>query len=389
MTDATVFEPEALSALIGQIYDCAIDPERWAETLPVIMSKLNCCNAVLALNELPSARYILFNSHGITDFWMQKLPDFSGDILALWQQIVYDDTRPLDEPATSSRDIPPYYPDWQKNRYVTEWAAPQGIADSIVLICARSPARVGNIGFGRHQSAGPIGEGELRLMRLLAPHIRRAVTISDMLETATVAAATFETTLDSFSAGVFLVDARGQVVHANRAGKMILERHDPVRLRDGALKTWLPATTSALENAIALASQSEIAIGRAGIGVPAPSKDGPGHLMCVLPLPANNPRRGWMRGAVAAVFVSPSSSGASVPVEALTALYDLTPAEARVMLAVAGGKTPAETAQTLGVGESTVRTHLLKIFAKTGTARQAELPLLISSLTLPVGGSPA
>lgn len=51
----------------------------------------------------------------------------------------------------------------------------------------------------------------------------------------------------------------------------------------------------------------------------------------------------------------------------------LTAAETRIATRLVDGRSPREIAAELGVGVSTVRTHLARIFAKTGTSRQAEL----------------
>jgi DNA-binding CsgD family transcriptional regulator len=51
---------------------------------------------------------------------------------------------------------------------------------------------------------------------------------------------------------------------------------------------------------------------------------------------------------------------------------------------IAGGRTVAEAAGALGIGVSTVRTHLLRIFDKTGTHRQADLVRMASALAAPL-----
>jgi DNA-binding CsgD family transcriptional regulator len=46
-----------------------------------------------------------------------------------------------------------------------------------------------------------------------------------------------------------------------------------------------------------------------------------------------------------------------------------------------------EAAALLGIGEATGKTHLLSIFGKTGTSRQADLVRLILSTAAPVGAA--
>jgi DNA-binding CsgD family transcriptional regulator len=69
-------------------------------------------------------------------------------------------------------------------------------------------------------------------------------------------------------------------------------------------------------------------------------------------------------------------------VEMLSALFGLTPAEARLAALAATGLSPQQLAKALQVTESTARNQLKAVFAKTGTHRQSELVALISRLAL-------
>lgn len=67
-------------------------------------------------------------------------------------------------------------------------------------------------------------------------------------------------------------------------------------------------------------------------------------------------------------------------------LYDLTPAEARLLRALASGLRLQFYAESIGVQASTARSQLKSIFHKTGTTRQAELLSLIASISAFNGG---
>jgi DNA-binding CsgD family transcriptional regulator len=88
--------------------------------------------------------------------------------------------------------------------------------------------------------------------------------------------------------------------------------------------------------------------------------------------------------AVAALFVrkvelDSGSYGASV-----ARAFGLTPAEQRVLLAIVEVGGVPETAETLGVAETTVKTHLYRVFAKTGAGRQADLVKLAAGFSNPL-----
>jgi DNA-binding CsgD family transcriptional regulator len=69
---------------------------------------------------------------------------------------------------------------------------------------------------------------------------------------------------------------------------------------------------------------------------------------------------------------------------ALVQTFGLTSTEARVARLVATGQGLDAAAHELGVSRNTVRTHLARVFGKTGTKRQAELTSILHSAFPPV-----
>jgi DNA-binding CsgD family transcriptional regulator len=57
-----------------------------------------------------------------------------------------------------------------------------------------------------------------------------------------------------------------------------------------------------------------------------------------------------------------------------------------VLLAIVEVGGVPETAVALGVAESTVKTHLQRVFSKTGTGRQADLVKLSAGFSNPLAG---
>lgn len=88
--------------------------------------------------------------------------------------------------------------------------------------------------------------------------------------------------------------------------------------------------------------------------------------------------------ACAAVFISTTTSASPPPEDVLITLYDLTPAEARVVLRIGKGLTAPQCAIRLDISENTLKTHLGRIFAKTDTARQTDLVRLVANVGSPI-----
>jgi DNA-binding CsgD family transcriptional regulator len=83
---------------------------------------------------------------------------------------------------------------------------------------------------------------------------------------------------------------------------------------------------------------------------------------------------------VAIVVVTDHSAQDHKLFERLRDTYALTPAEARLAIEVISGEGRNAAAARLGISLSTVRTHLSRVFEKTGTQRQAELVRVVSQL---------
>jgi DNA-binding CsgD family transcriptional regulator len=105
----------------------------------------------------------------------------------------------------------------------------------------------------------------------------------------------------------------------------------------------------------------------------------------VLPLSQQTRARAGLGGkTVAAVFVRKAGLEAASPAEVISKAFGLTPAELRVLLAIVDVGGAPEVAAVLGVAESTVNTHLGRLFQKTGATRQADLVKLVAGFATPL-----
>ena len=86
------------------------------------------------------------------------------------------------------------------------------------------------------------------------------------------------------------------------------------------------------------------------------------------------------RQVIMAAFSAPSKS-ALPDASFIMAADSLTPAEARVALSIAQGRTLKQTAQEIGVEVTGGRTQLDHVFRKTATSKQSELVVEFYSLT--------
>jgi DNA-binding CsgD family transcriptional regulator len=192
--------------------------------------------------------------------------------------------------------------------------------------------------------------------------------------------------LDRFSAGVILLDPRARVVYANAAAGALGAPDGPLRRRGATLTAQSPSHTKRLAELIRLALGG---VPAGAMSLPGPA-DGTLLTLLVSSVRGRDAGRfadlGTADAAVLLFIVDPANRG-RVPLAWIMDAYGLTPAEARVALAAASGASTPETARRLAVSPNTVKTHLRRVFAKTATARQAELARLIASIGLVHAGA--
>ncbi len=374
---------ERFSDLIGDIYDCVIAPERWTEVLDKICAEFGFATGALSAASLTNMKAVVNAVSGSDLIQMtQNAIGYGPDIIELWGGAERIQQYPLGEPIVQSQAVRQDI--ISGNRYYREWALPKGLFDAVAVGLVRDRTMIGNAIFSQHESAGPIDDGQVRGLRLLAPHIRRAVTISNLFNMATVEAATFSATVEALTVGVVLVDEDAKIVHTNAAATTMLADGETILARHGRIAVQSAATTTTLHSAIAQAAKDEAALGQKGIGIPILRPSGDPLVIHVLPLRRGQMRAGLIQRAAAALFVASASGPPQMSHVALDQLYDLTPAEIRIFELICEGHTRDAISGLLGVSVATVKSHLLHVFEKTGCRRQVDLVRLAKSLTFPV-----
>jgi DNA-binding CsgD family transcriptional regulator len=224
-------------------------------------------------------------------------------------------------------------------------------------------------------------------MELLTPHVRRAVMIGKVIDLHKVEAASLADALDGLASAMFLVDATARLTHANAAGMRMLEEGAVLRVAGGRVLAHDPQANEALSEVFAAAEAGDAAVDVKGIAMPLRGRGTEEFVAHVLPLTSAARRQaGLSYAAAAAVFVQKATLDLQSPPEALGRRYNLTAGELRVLLAMMNSGGVAEIAEALGIGEGTVRTHLHRLFEKTGTSRQADLVKLVGGFASPLTG---
>ena len=245
-----------------------------------------------------------------------------------------------------------------------------------MLSCSCKDGDMEVLSLWRSSSSGRIEAPASRLLQELVPHLQIALELRKRLSATEAVSVFSETVLDAMSIAAFLVDGKARVRHMNQLASNYLEGATGLRLNRGRLVAIdQAASTGCLEQLIAQSTSTQShSFDRAPGGSLKLSQ----FNVTVVPVPEQNQVVG--RGSYALVFVTDTRKPARSRSFVMQQLYRLTPSEARVADRLLDGLDVHEAADRLGITSDTYRFHLKRIFAKTGTRRQAELMRLMLSL---------
>lgn len=225
------------------------------------------------------------------------------------------------------------------------------------------------VGVHRGASQYDFSQRDIRRLENLVPHLQRALQLRQRLgprlHTNVGLAA-----LEAFAFGCIICDRAGCVLFANSAA-CALEADGRITL---ALSRHGFGAVHPAESRRLAALIGETAIGGSGGAMVLSSTQGVRLLVLVTPLPT---RFNGQPGHVLVTLRS-EASGPPFDAEKLRMLFGLTPAEARLAMALAAGRSLAEIGAELRVSENTLRTQIASVLRKTDTASQRELVRILN-----------
>lgn len=224
----------------------------------------------------------------------------------------------------------------------------------------------------------PFGDAEVRLLTGWLPHFQRAVAIHQRLVAAQNASAVSSEALNRLGLGAIVVDGRGRPLITNRVAERLLAQGDGLTVGGGMVCGGTSTATARLQAAVTDVVREAQATQRtrsSGLRLERPSGARPFDVIVVSL--ATPPTAAVADRPAAIVFVADPERTHVAPERLLRELYGFTPAETRLAMVLAAGKSLGEAAESLGVSRNTAHSQLTSVFAKTGTGSQSELVRLL------------
>jgi DNA-binding CsgD family transcriptional regulator len=350
---------------VDAVYDAVLDPRGLSVFTDMVRESLNGSSAVLqmvagkesysiaATSNVPEwvARLYLDYYHKVNPFFPVPFERFGDGATALVSDFI---------------SLPAYY----NCEFFTDFAKPTGA----VYILG------GFIGLGASCRAMPAihrpmedpeftDADRTQLKKFLAP-AAGALRLRERLGPALGAGLA---ALQTVAFGAVVCDGGRRLVFVNQAAERLAAGGHGINLgwRAGGISASLPYEQRRLAQLIKDAAGS----GRAG-AMAVTGSTGKKLFLLVTPLPR------MFNQAARLVLVTLRAAEASPLVDAgtLISVFGLTPAEARVAVALSTGASIGEITVELGVKEPTVRTHISRLLDKSGAANQREFVALLALL---------
>ncbi len=225
------------------------------------------------------------------------------------------------------------------------------------------------------------GHDQVRVIRLLAPHIRQAARVRRAIADAGALAASLAGLLENGRVGSIQLDRHGRIVEANDRARGILVERDGLRDAEGVLSCGHRGENEELQRLLAQALPRSGVPGVGGSMGITRRKDRTPLILEIHPARRMGvDRRAGEVGAL--VLVVDPARRPRVDPGLVAKLFGLTPMESRVAVAVTAGQTVPGIAVSLGCAESTVKTHLKRAYRKLGIGKQTELVRTVMSLEI-------
>jgi DNA-binding CsgD family transcriptional regulator len=266
------------------------------------------------------------------------------------------------------------YSAFKKGAFYNEWLLPQGQVDAANIVLDNSNCEhpvLLTVLSGKRM----VDKGLKNDLGLVVPHLRRALKMGVLLESGRSEAEKLSSMLDALTAAVIFIYEQLRVVHANATGAELLARRD-VLVETGGVVELPGAGSQGMLHSLMRNRDG----GFSGRSVSFTAAGGERYLINVFRFDGMNHQvRSIHPKVAAAVFVEKLGVNIQAASRSVARDFGLTLAETRVFMGIVDIGGVPETAKFLGIAESTVKTHLQRIFDKAGLKRQADVIKLAAS----------
>ena len=361
--------------MVGRIYEAALNPAQWRSVLDELRGALN--GAAFQLYTIDS------ETKELVQQWDCGLPrQFTDEYRAYYSKLSERNDLLLRNPGLSVIYDRMFFDEAEMDRSeMYRWRAGFGFRYFIGGQLLRTDSTLSMAALQRSRRQGHVTQLEIEAFAAFRPHLSRALRIQGRVAALEQESSSAWAAIEDASFGIVVLTADRRIWRCNREAERIMAEGGEIDGQGGRLAARRAIDNAALQRLIAGAVETAHGRGRDGGGSMALAKRAGARPYAVLvaPVPESAPSLSLAGPAVVVLLTDPDHAP-ETPAQLLRRVYGLTRKEAQLALALAGGASLADAAESLRIAEGTARCHLAAIFARTGIHRQAELVRLILSL---------
>jgi DNA-binding CsgD family transcriptional regulator/PAS domain-containing protein len=361
-----------LVSLIGAIYEAGMDFSLWPYALGRIAAAYGAPSAGMARQGRTLSECWGFSS-GIDPDCEKQYIDHYHSVNPIWQRASSTSvgTVQTDTMVMPRREL-------KRTEFFNDFLVPQQMESMLNAVVLVEEGRQTVVTVRRNPE---FGDDQVKLYKLLAPHLQRAVQINIKLARAELNHIWSEAALNHLEDGILFVDMDAKVKFANKAADVFFLGRD-IRIQKGRLSANSAAETAHLHAVIAKCAETGIPVQSDFVWLRREAGKSPLALL-IAPLPAANSSLLTSLQPMVVIFVKDPDKNNRPTVPQVRERFGMTPAEASFAIEISKGDGIQAAADRLSISRATARTHLSRIFDKTGTRRQAELVRVLISTSKP------
>ena len=368
-----------LSDLLAAIYEGPLEAVPWNRALDLLRRHLRASYVTLMLRP-PSAdrEALMVNSAG--DWPITREAEYNKHYYALDPFV----DLPPDRVVTVNELIGDA--NWRDSEFYKQFLKPLDILHALGADIRTEDGLECRLRVARPHREPPFSENDKALCTVVLPHLKRAVRLHSQLELIDSERRLYAGTVDRMLVGTVTLDETGAVLKSNSVADEMLRKEGGLRLVNGVLRADAPAEDRELQRLVKQALSGETG-GKPAVvdAISITRKSARGKLgVLVRSLPNTGSSKAKRRPSVA-LFIRDAERKPDASREMVRRLFDLTPAEASLVLALANGLTLDEAADGLNIRKNTARAHLRSIFSKIGVTRQTTLVRVLLSSVIWLG----
>lgn len=370
---------ELSDRVIRNLYEAAAGLISWQDALGSLHRQMSCAGVQLVVIEKPTGALVMSeqstadmlpnNIDGVLDHVREyhrhdpHMAHAAG--LAVGEVMHSAESFPLDQ--------------WKTHKFYAEYWSAYGVHDLIAAKIAEDERHVVMLGMTRTLEQPTFNSLDMKVLERYIEHLASAYRIVRHLGVIQATARAGLALIEASTRPMILIDARHNIVVSNAAGKAIIAAGTSFYEQSGKLRCRGNRGAASLDDGLAElrsksidpnAQQRRVAVRIDG--------ETPAHpILCSLWALRPAETMGLFGAAeVILITVAPAPTG-SVDGVLVASMFDLTPVEARVAVALVEGLDLQRIARSHNNALETVRSQLKAIFVKTGTRRQSELIALL------------